>query len=76
MSKKSFSLRTIGIIEARWARGISVTSIAGELGTYPHRVQAVVDRLEHSKEAANNGRGQKPCRCGKGCVYPTTLSDD
>ena len=46
MSKKSFALRTLGIIEDRWSRGISVVSIAGELGTFPHRVQAVVDRLE------------------------------
>jgi hypothetical protein len=59
MSKKSLSLRTLGIIEDRWSRGISVVSIAGELGTFPHRVQAVVDRLEHDKAVANNGRGKE-----------------
>lgn len=59
MSKKRFSLRTLGIIEDRWSRGISITSIAGELGTTAAKVQAVVDQLEHERAIRINGRGKE-----------------
>lgn len=49
MAKKRLSLRTLGIIESRWLRGISAVSIAGETGTRLDRVQDAIRELESRK---------------------------
>lgn len=51
MPKRPLSQRSRLIIELRHARGISATSIAGELGTTVERVQPYIDRLEARAKA-------------------------
>jgi hypothetical protein len=53
MRRKGLSLRTVGIIEHMWARGISAVSIAGETQARLDRVQEVIDRLEREKMDAS-----------------------
>lgn len=57
MAQHKLSLRTLGIIEHMYDRGISVVSIAGATQVREDRVRRVIERLEaerseHGKRVA------------------------
>lgn len=52
MRRKQLSLRTKGIIEHMWARGISAVSIAGNTQARLDRVEAYIAELERARAQA------------------------
>lgn len=59
MTRRHLSARSRLIIELRHARGISVVSIAGELGSTVERVQEHIDRLEARRLAKEHFGGRE-----------------
>lgn len=71
MSRKRLSLRTVGIIEHMWSRGISAVSIAGSTQARLDRVREVIAQLERSASAREAERWTSEADDAERCYRET-----